>query len=140
MLRSVLSVLFGVLAGAAIVFLVERLSHGLFPIPAGFDPTMREAIASLSFGTKASVVIGWFMAAFGGGVIASLIAKRWAPASWVVAATVLLFAITNFSAFPHPMWMMLASAPAAALGGYLAVRTTGARYGRPPAPEKKTFP
>lgn len=140
MLRSVLSVLFGVLTGAAIVFAVERISHGLFPIPAGFDPTKPEAIAGLPFGAKASVVFAWFFGAFGGGVVAALIARRWAPAAWIVAATMLLFAMTNFSAFAHPLWMMIASAPAAALGGYLAVKITGARYGRPPAPEKKSFP
>lgn len=140
MLRSVLSVLFGVIAGAALVFVVERISHGQFPVPAGFDPTRPEAIASLPFGAKASVVIAWFAGAFGGGLVASLIAKRWAPAAWVVAATMLLFAITNFTAFPHPLWMMVASIPAAGIGGYLAVRITGARYGRPPIAEKKLFP
>jgi hypothetical protein len=140
MLRSILAVLFGVIAGAFLVFLSERVSHMLFPIAAGFDPTKPGAIAALPFGAKAAVVIAWFAGAFGGGGLASLIARRWAPAVWVVAATILLFAMTNFSAFPHPLWMVIASAPAAGLGGYLAVRLTGARYGRPPVAEKKSFP
>lgn len=140
MLRSVLSVLFGVLAGAAFVFVIERISLGLFPVPAGFDPTRPEAIAALPFGAKASVVFAWFAGAFGGGLVASLIARRWAPAVWVVAATMLLFAMTNFTAFPHPLWMIAASVPAAGLGGYFAVRLTGARYGRPPVAEEKSFP
>jgi hypothetical protein len=139
MLRSVLSALFGVIAGAALVFVVERISHGVFPVPPGFDPTKAEAIAALPFGAKALVIFAWFAGALGGGVVASVISGRWAPAVWVVAATILLFAMTNFSAFPHPLWMMIASAPAAGLGGYLAVRLTGARYGRPPAAEKKSL-
>lgn len=139
MLRSILAVLFGVIAGAFLVFLSERVSHMLFPIPAGFDPTKPGAIAALPFGAKAAVVIAWFAGAFGGGAVASLIARRWAPAVWIVAATILLFAMTNFSAFPHPLWMVIASAPAAGLGGYFAVRLTGARCGRPPVTEKKSF-
>ncbi len=139
MLRSVLAVLFGVLGGAAIVFVVEAVSHGIYPIPEGFDPTKAADIAALPFGAKFAVVLAWFAGAFGGGVIASLISKRWAPAAWVVAATILLFAGTNFSAFPHPLWMMVASLPATALGGWLAVLLTRAKYGRPaaPPPEKK---
>ncbi len=137
MLRSILSVLFGVIAGAVIVFVVERMSHAVFPVPAGFDPSKAGAIDALPFATKASVVFAWFAGAFGGGVTASLIAQRWAPAVWVVAATILLFAVTNFTAFPHPLWMMIASVPAAALGGWLAVRATGARYGAPRAAAKK---
>lgn len=137
MLRSILSALFGVLAGAVIVFVVERVSHAVFPVPAGFDPLKAGAIGALPFATKASVVFAWFAGAFGGGVTASLIARRWAPAAWVVAATILLFAATNFSAFPHPLWMMIASLPAAAFGGWLAVRITGARYGRPLVADKK---
>lgn len=137
MLRSVLAVLFGVIGGAALVFVAELVSHALFPVPAGFDPTDAAAIAGLPFGAKAAVVAAWFAGAFGGGVIASVISKRWAPAVWVVAATILLFAGTNFSAFPHPLWMMMASMPATAFGGWLAIRLTGARYGRPPTPPLK---
>lgn len=137
MLRSVLAVLFGVLGGAAIVFMVEAVSHTIYPIPKGFDPTNAADIAALPFGAKFAVVFAWFAGAFGGGAVASLIAKRWAPAAWVVAATILLFAGTNFSAFPHPFWMMVASLPATALGGWLAVLITRAKYGRPPAPPAK---
>lgn len=140
MLRSVLSVLFGVIAGAALVFVVERISLTVNPVPAGFNPAEAGAIASLPFSAKAFVVFVWFAGALGGGAVASLVSKRWAPSAWVVAATMLLFAMTNFSAFPHPLWMVLASAPAAGLGGYLSVKLTGAKYGPPPAPEKKTFP
>jgi hypothetical protein len=140
MMRSIVGVLVGVIVGAAVIFIVGRLTVGLFPVPAGFDPTRAADVAARPFGAKALVVFAWFLGAFVGGIATALIGKGWAPAVWVVAATMLLFAISNFSAFPHPLWMMIASAPAAALGGYLAVRSTGARYGRPPVAEKKTFP
>lgn len=137
MLRSILAVLFGVLGGAAVVFVAELVSNGIYPTPEDFDPTKAEDIAALPFGAKAAVVLAWFAGAFSGGVIAALASMRWAPAAWVVAATILLFAGTNFSAFPHPLWMMIASVPATALGGWLAVSLTRARYGRPPAAAQK---
>lgn len=136
MLRSITSVLVGVVAGALLVFVVQLLAHQFFPAPAGFDATNPDAVRSLPFATKFSVLVSWWAGAFGGGLLASLIARRWAPAVWVVALTILLFAATNFSAFPHPLWMMIGAIPSTALGGWLAIKATGASYGRPPAPPK----
>lgn len=137
MLRSVVGVLVGVIMGALIVLVVEAASHQLFPAPTGFNPKDAGAVASLPFATKFSVLVAWCAGAFGGGVAASLIAKRWAPTAWVVAATILLFAASNFSAFPHPLWMMLGAAPATLLGGRLAIAATRATYGRPPSSPPK---
>jgi hypothetical protein len=138
MLRSITAVLVGVVLGAIFVFIAQFLGHQLFPAPAGFDATNPDALKALPFATKFSVLVSWFAGAFGGGVLASFISRRWAPAVWVVALTILLFAATNFSAFPHPLWMMVGSIPATALGGFFAIRVTGARYGRPAAPANPT--
>jgi hypothetical protein len=132
MLRSITSVLVGVVLGAMLVFIVQLFAHQIFPAPEGFDATNPDAIRALPFATKFSVLVSWCAGAFGGGGAAALISRRWAAATWVVAATILLFAATNFSAFPHPVWMMIGSIPATALGGYLAILVTGARYGKPP--------
>ncbi len=132
MLRSITSVLVGVVLGAMMVFVVQLFAHQFFPAPDGFDATNPDAIKALPFATKFSVLVSWWAGAFAGGVAASLIARRWAPAAWVVAGTILLFAATNFSAFPHPLWMMIGSIPATVLGGFLAIIVTGARYGKPP--------
>jgi hypothetical protein len=134
MIRSVIGVILGVLVGSVLVFVVESFGHRFFPAPAGFDPTDPAAVKSLPFATKFTVIVAWFAGAFGGGAAAALAGRRWAPAVWVVAATVFLFAVTNFTSYPHPLWMMLASAPATLLGGWLAVKATGADYHRPPAP------
>jgi hypothetical protein len=136
MMRSIIGVLVGVIAGALLVLVVEAMSHRMFPAPAGFNPKDAGAVASLPFATKFSVLVAWCVGAFGGGVAASLIARRWAPAAWVAAATIFLFAASNFSAFPHPLWMMLGAAPATLLGGWLAIVATKAQYGRPPSAPK----
>ncbi len=137
MARSITGVLVGVIIGALLVLIVEGVSHQLFPPPAGFVPTDPGAVAALPFGAKFSVLSAWFAGALGGGVAASLIGRRWAPGAWVVAVTILLFAATNFSAFPHPLWMMIGSIPATLIGGWLAVIVTKATYGRPPVRSPK---
>jgi hypothetical protein len=138
MLRSITAVLVGVVLGALLVFMVQPIGHAFFPAPKGFDPTSLEAVKALPFGAKFMVLVSWFVGAFGGGVAASLISRRWAPAVWVVALTILLFAATNFSAFPHPAWMMAGSIPATVLGGWLAILVTGGKYGLPPKPQNPT--
>lgn len=137
MIRSAFAVLFGVVAGATIVFIVERMGHALFPAPPGFDPASAAAVAALPFAAKAAVLVAWFAGAFGGGAVAALIAQRWAPAAWVVAMTILLLAGTSLAAIEHPLWMAIGAVPAALAGGWLAVAATGARYGRPPAAAEK---
>ncbi|NWG93432.1 MAG: hypothetical protein HXY21_13155 [Parvularculaceae bacterium] len=136
MVRSIIGVLVGVIIGAFIVLAVEAVSHQAFPPPAAFDAKDAGAVAALPLGAKLSVLFAWFSGAFGGAVAALAIARRWAPAGWVVAATILLFAATNFAAFPHPLWMIIASIPATLAGGQLAILLTRANYGRPPAPPK----
>ena len=136
MIRSIIGVLVGVIAGAFIVLTVEAISHQIFPPPAAFDAKDAGAVAALPLGAKLSVLIARFGGAFGGAVAALMIARHWAPAGWVVAATILLFAATNFSAFPHPLWMIIASIPATLAGGQLAILFARANYGRPSGPPK----
>lgn len=139
MVRSAFAVLLGVVIGATIVFIVERLGHVFFPAPPGFDPSSPSAIAALPLAAKLSVLVAWFAGALGGGALAALIARRWAPAAWVVAMTILLLAGTSLAAIAHPLWMAIGAVLASLLAGWLAVKLTASRYGPPPAPEKKSL-
>lgn len=139
MVRSALAVLLGVVIGAMLVFIVERAGHAFFPAPKGFDPASATAVAALPFAAKLSVLAAWFAGALGGGAAAALVARRWAPAAWVVALTILLLAGTSLAAIVHPLWMAIGAIPATLLGGWLGVLLTGARYGRPPVAEKKSL-
>ncbi|MFN0024527.1 MAG: hypothetical protein ACKVS5_11600 [Parvularculaceae bacterium] len=138
MVRSVFAVIAGIFAGAILVFVIERAGHAFFPAPPGFDPTAPGAIASLPFQSKFSVLIAWFAGALGGGIVAALASRRWAPTAWIVAATILLLAGTSLASIDHPPWMALGSIPATALGGVLAIKLTRGRYGAPPAAAKAT--
>jgi hypothetical protein len=131
MLRSVLSVVAGVLLGSVIILIVEMTDHALFPPPPGLDPANSESLKNIPAGALGAVIMAWFAGAFGGGVVASLIARRWAPAAWVVAATILLLAGATMAQIPHPLWMIVGAIAATGLGGYLSVRLTNGYYGRP---------
>ena len=97
MLRSIIAVTAGVLAGVTIVifgaFIVTQMTPDL------------SGLKSLPIASKFGVIGVWFVGAFFGAGLSSLIGKRWAPASWVVAATMALFAVSNFAADPAPLWM-----------------------------------
>jgi hypothetical protein len=137
MLRNILAVTGGVLAGALAVFLVEAAGRALFPVAQPIDlsdpAAARAAIEALPFATKFAVVVAWFAGALCGGVVAAIASKRWAPAAWVVAATMALFAGATLRSIPHPWWMLAGAALGPLLGGWLAVKVTGARYGAPAA-------
>ena len=136
MLRNILSVFVGVLFGALVVFVIEMAGHVLFPPPTDIDlkdpAQLRAAMAQIPVGAKLLVVAGWFLGAFAGCALTSVLSRRWAPAVWVVAATMTLFVASTLMAIPHPWWMMIAGLLASPIAGYLAVKATGARYGAPP--------
>ncbi len=131
MLRSVLSVVIGVLLGSVLILVVEILGHAMFPPPPGLDPENPESLRATPAGAMLTVITAWFAGAFGGGVAASLIAKRWAPAAWVVAATILLLAGATMAELPHPLWMIAGAIVSTGLGGYLSVKLTHGYYGQP---------
>ena len=138
MLRSIIAVTVGVLAGVCVVIFSSILVPAVAPIPEGIDPKSAAAIGQLPLVNKVSVIVIWAVATALGSTAASLISMRWAPAAWVVAATMLLFAISNFASFSAPIWMVLGSLGAIAVGGLAAIRLTGANYTlrRPDKPGK----
>jgi len=140
MLRSIGGVIAGVLVGALIVYVAEAVGHSIFPPPAGVDLKDPEALKSvmgeIPLGAKIAVVIGWFAGVLGGGVAALLIAGRWAPVAWVVAATLFAMAGISLMAIPHPLWMVVGAIVATLAGGFGAIRLTKAGYARP-APSPK---
>lgn len=143
MLRSVIGVVFGVALGVLVVYAAEAVGHALWPSAIAIDASdaeqMRRLVAATPTGAKIMVAAGWLVGAFLGAVGALLVARRWAPVAWVVAATILGLAATNFVAIPHPIWMQVAAFAGCPLAAVLAVRATGARYGAPPAAPRRPF-
>lgn len=132
MLRSIVSVVVGVITGCVLILIVEMTGHALAAASGGLDFNGSQAIRAMPLTVKLAVILAWFAGAFGGGAIASLIARRWAPAAWVVAATICMLAGVSMLQIAPPLWMLAAAVAAPALGGFLAVRATRGQYGRPP--------
>ncbi|MEK7264831.1 MAG: hypothetical protein AAB227_01915 [Pseudomonadota bacterium] len=128
MLRSIIAVTAGVLLGVTVVIFGAFIVTQMTPELTG--------LKSLPVANKFGVVGVWFVGAFLGALIASFVSRRWAPASWVVAATMALFALSNFASDPAPLWMAALTIAGIAAGGWVAVQATSARYGAPPAAPK----
>ncbi|MCA8888497.1 MAG: hypothetical protein KDA46_06705 [Parvularculaceae bacterium] len=124
MLRNIAAVVIGLLAGAIVVYLVERAGQMLVASPADGE---------IGLGAKIAVVISWFAGVFCGACAGSLVARRWAPAAWVVTGALGGLTGMTLITIPHPLWMVLGALVSVVGGGWLAVKATGARYGAPPA-------
>jgi len=143
-LRSLFAVIAGVVFGVVMVKIVEAVGMALFPPPdIGVDfsnpetlkdrAAMARFIAAVPLGGKIAVVVGWFLGALGGAVLALLAGRRWAPLGWIVACAIFLLSVTNFFAFPHPLWMVAGAVFAALLGGFGATALTGSTFAPPRA-------
>ncbi len=132
MLRVFLSVVGGLLATFAIVFLSDALFHAVVPSASAVpdDPSDRVAmgayVAAQPVGVLIGLVLGWAIAAFVGVAIAARVGARGAWPGWIVAALFMAATCFNFVAVPHPLWMMalaIVSIPAATwLGGRTGIR------------------
>jgi len=128
MLRSIVAVTAGVLFGVTIVifgaFIVTQSAS------AG-DAAHLSGLKSLPVAILLGVVGVWFAGSLTGAVTASLIGRRWAPAAWIVAATMTLFAVSNFTSDPAPLWMALLTVAGIAAAGWCSIKLTSASYGAP---------
>ncbi|NWG71684.1 MAG: hypothetical protein HXY23_08780 [Parvularculaceae bacterium] len=143
MLRSILAVVLGIVAASVVVFAAEMVGHALYPTPSSEGHDCRSpktyndqaaaaaCVAATPFEAKVAVVVGWFLGVLIGGVVAALVGRRWAPLAWVVAVVIFLFCLVNFSALPHPAWMIAASVFAVLFGGFCATSFTGAKFALP---------
>jgi len=135
MLRSILAVVAGVLVGAVVIFLTESLGHMIFPPPEGIDlkdpEQLKSIMKDIPLGAKLGVLAAWGAGVFAGGVAALLIARRWAPVAWVVAATLFTLAGVTMMAIPHPWWMIIGAVLVTCAGAVAAIKLLRASYTRP---------
>lgn len=132
--RSILAVLGGGIVCGIIVFAVEAVSSSIFPLPPGVDLTnpeaIRAAVAQLPPGAFLFLLLAWFLGPFAGGWVAARLAPR-SPLlhGMIVAGLVVVSALVNLAALPHPGWMWVAGPIVILGGGWL-----GARLARPARP------
>ncbi len=124
MIRSIVSILIALFTAVIIIFLVEYLSHKLYPMPENLDYNDYDAlgswIKSLPLSAMIIVILGWFVGSFTGAYIVSYIDEFSAIRSTAVVGTLLLVStIINLVQVPHPNWMSFVGVVSILSGTYL---------------------
>src|SRR5690606_12001177 len=137
MIRTVVAVLLGLVVALATMLLVEYLGMSLFPLPPGIsldnENDLARLVASATTGKKLWVLMGWTLAAFAGGWVASRISRRHrSGAALAVGALIVAGVVFNTAMLPHPAWMTVAGVLLPLPVAWLAARP-GRPRARPPS-------
>lgn len=137
-MRSILAVLLGLVVGFLVVVAIELVSHRLYPLPAGIDPSDAEALAAavaqMPLGAFLLLLAAWLGGTLLGSWIASRVGRGYVPGI-VVGALFLIAGIANLLMIPHPVWFW-----AAAVVVFIVATFLGTRLGAPllPPPPAET--
>jgi hypothetical protein len=110
--RSAVSVLAGVVAGAFVVFLIELPGMMLHPLPPGVNLSDTEALkahmAKAPFVALLGVAIAWTIGPLVASWVAASIA-RWGyfGHGLVIAGIFAGLDVMNIRSFPHPTWLVV---------------------------------
>jgi hypothetical protein len=114
MLRKIAAVVVGTVLAIVLIIVVEELSHRIYPPPADLDVTDKEALKAYlgSVPTGALLFVGaaWVIGTFGGGMLATFIARRSAVTNCaIIGGLVLAGTVLNLASIPHPAWFVVLS-------------------------------
>lgn len=128
MLKSVLSIIGGLVLAFALVFATDAFFHAFSstatPPPNLNDKdAMRAYIEGQPFGVLAGLIAGWAVAVFAGASLASRFAHRGEWPGFIVTGLFLLATLANFLMAPHPRWMVMVGVTAILFAGWLGSRT-----------------
>jgi hypothetical protein len=131
-LRSILAVIVGTVVAMLVVTGFDLLSHILFPLPAGVDPTNAAELMAIAgqipLGAFAVIITGWGVGSFIGAWLAGRIAGRGPLLHGMIVTVLLLIAgVTNLLLIPHPIWVWALGIAAFILGGYAGARLAAGR-------------
>ena len=118
MIRTLAGVAIGIAVAIVLMMIVEALGNALFP-PPSIDLNNPNAPAALPFANQLFPILGWFSASLVGGWLAiQMSAREWT--SWLVAASVLVGELLEFSLGRHDLWVIAAGILAPPLAAWLA--------------------
>ena len=137
MIRKILAVLIGVVAGGVFNMAMVTVSHAVYPLPEGLDPNDFDAFRAhleangMPTGAMIMVLVAHAGGSFVSGFVCGLIALR----SWYVAAVVLGLlwtcgGIAMLIMLPAPIWFAVADVVLYVPAALLGVRLGGALTGR----------
>jgi hypothetical protein len=123
----------GMLVAFITIMLCEVFGHLIYPVPEKFKgidfmlpenkDKLLELMAAATTGSKILLLIGYMIASFVGGWVASLISKSTIPVPALIIGGLLTVAgIMNLMMIPHDLWFAVINVPT-----YLAFAWIGAK-------------
>jgi hypothetical protein len=109
MLKRILAVIGGIVAGSITVAAVEMLGHYLYPLPAGMKSddmeAMKEYIPNAPFMALFFVIIAYALAALVVGFVSTKIANDGKNKYAIIGGVIfLIITIINLAMLPTPVW------------------------------------
>lgn len=124
MLNRITPVLAGCAAGIAVIFVMEFISHAIYPLPEGLDPNNPEhlklILTNAPIGALIMVLFAGFSGGLAGGIVAALFDKNNKTKRAIAVGVVLtVLGIINLMMLPHPVWFMIINVMVYISGAYL---------------------
>ncbi len=123
--RKFLGILAGLMVAMLLVMAADLLSTAIHPPPAGFDyrdpAQVRAHAATVPLASLIVLLVGYNLAAFVGGWVASRAGKGAERVHASVGIVVLLGTLFNLTIIPHPLWFAMT-----AVLSLIATTTAGA--------------
>lgn len=110
--RFILAAFVGTIVAFVIIAGIEMISHELYPLPDGMDPTDQESLAAhmqnVPSGALIMVVLAHALGMLAGIWVSAKIARVTKIPSNLVIVFVSLATLANLFLIPHPTWFMAA--------------------------------
>jgi hypothetical protein len=110
MLRGVLGIVVGLVAGVLTTFVAQLAGHMIYPPPPGIDlndPALLQAfMKQVPMGAKVGVLVAWALGIFVGSAVAISVAQRRSWPAWATAVLLFGAALYTMVLIPHPDWML----------------------------------
>ncbi|WP_188237126.1 hypothetical protein [Sphingopyxis sp. LK2115] len=119
-LRSAISAVVGIAVAFGLIWLAQYAGSEI--APAEYDPATGEILIPIA--STIALIIGWFIATFGGGWLA-MRASGGTGAGWVVAGAVIGAALYSAIDFADTWWIMALGVAVPLAAAWLAQRAVG---------------
>ncbi|MET0327897.1 MAG: hypothetical protein ABW163_03900 [Luteimonas sp.] len=136
MIRTMFSVMLGMLVAMMVMLGLEFVGSWMFPMPVGqlaSEADLAEIVANAPTGKLVWVLAGWLVAAFCGGWVAARVSRVYRMGAAIsVGGLIVLGVLINAWMLPHPLWMTLLGVigpiPLGWCGGRLVLRRAAAAH------------
>ncbi|MDH3373783.1 MAG: hypothetical protein OER22_14215 [Gammaproteobacteria bacterium] len=127
MIRNAAGIIAGLITAFALIWLIEKVGHTIYPPPPDLDfsdpDAIRPYIATLPIIALLFPMFAWFIGTFAGSLVGSLIGTA-KPLLFctVVGGIVLAATIANLIVIPHPLWFSIISVLGIVASAWLALQ------------------